>query len=233
MRDNRLLTGTGRRSYLAWANRRRVFFTRHTTEMPCIRPTTAARDFRAQPAYAVVVAALFVAFMASGCRQPRVEAPGNMSTVDSAAPAGATDTVRGILQRVGNDPLSVLILSSSAGDTVFAVRGALLVQLNRAVGLEVMLAGTRSSTRDYSASPRGAMVFQVAQFFVRRADGQIAVDGVLNRRDGKYFLVTTLGERKEVAYLPQELRGQVGSWVFLVGALDKAPSAYGILSERK
>lgn len=201
--------------------------------MTSIRPTPAARDFRARPPHAVVVAAVFVAFMVAGCRQPRVEVPGNTSAGGSAATGSAADTVRGILQRVGNDPLSVLILSSSAGDTVFAVRGALLVQLDRAVGLEVMLAGTRSATRDYSASPRGATVFDVTQFFVRRADGQVAIDGVLDLRDGKYFLVTTLGERKEVPYLPQALRGHVGSWVFLVGALEKAPSAYGILSERK
>lgn len=129
--------------------------------------------------------------------------------------------------------MSVLVLSSPDGHTVFALRGAFLEQLSRAIGLEVMIAGTRSDKRDYSASPRGATVFEVVQFFVRRADGQIAIDGVLNVRDGKYFLVTSSGEHKDVPYLPQELRGHVGSWVFLVGTLEKGPTAYGILSEAK
>lgn len=129
--------------------------------------------------------------------------------------------------------MSVLVLASATENAVFAIRGPLVDQLNRATGLEVMLSGTRSDKRDYSASPRGAIVFDVTQFSVRRADGQVAIDGVLNMRNGKYFLVTTAGEHKDIANLPPELRGHVGGRVFLVGALEKTPSAYGILSERK
>lgn len=182
---------------------------------------------------AVIVTAVGVTALVTGCRRSRAESPGDSAPGASVTPRVVVDTVRGSLQRVGSDPLSVLVLSTSANNAVFAVRGAFLEQLNRAVGLEVMLRGTRSDKRDYTASPRGATVFEVTQFFVRRADGQVAMDGVLTLRDGKYFLVTTNGERKELPFLPQELRGHVGSWVFLVGALDKTPSAYGILSERK
>ena len=228
-----LLTGTRRSSYFAWATCQRDFATPETIEMLSNSPNTSASDFRVRAARAVVVVAVGVSMMATGCRRSRVETPGDSTPGASGVPSVVADTVRGTLQRVGSDPLSVLVLSASADNAVFAVRGAFLEQLNRAVGLEVMIRGTRSDARDYSASPRGATVFEVAQFFVRRADGQVAVDGVLNQSDGKYFLVTTNGERKQVPYLPQELRGRVGSWVFLVGALEKAPSAYGILSERK
>lgn len=204
-----------------------------TIEMRSNRPTTAGSGFRARAVRAVMVTALGVTAVVTGCRRSRAESPADSAPGASETPSVVVDTVRGTLQRVGSDPLSVLVLSTSADKAVFAVRGAFLEQLNRAVGLEVMLRGTRSDARDYTASPRGATVFEVAQFFVRRADGQVAMDGVLTLQDGKYFLVTTSGERTEVPFLPQELRGQVGSWVFLVGALAKTPSAYGILSERK
>ena len=204
-----------------------------TIKMRSNRSTTAAGEFRTRAARGMVVAVIGLLSVAISCRRSRVEAPSDSVPGAGVPPSAASDTVRGTLQRVGSDPLSVLVLTTSADNAVFAVRGAFLEQLNRAVGLEVMLRGTRSAARDYSASPRGAPVFEVAQFAVRRADGQVAVDGVLNLRDGKYFLVTTSGERKDIPFLPQALRGHVGGWVFLVGALEQAPSAYGILSERK
>jgi len=196
------------------------------------RPTTAASDVRVPAIRDLLFTTLAVTVMATGCRRATVDVPANGSAVGSATPAIALDTIRGVIQRVGNDPVSVLVLASNAG-IVHALRGLRLEPLGRAVGLEVMVQGAKSETLDFSASPRGAPVFEVKLFFVRGADGQTATDGVLNERDGKYFLVTSSGERKDVRFLPQELRGRVGSWVFLVGALDKTPSAYGILSEQK
>lgn len=152
--------------------------------------------------------------------------------------AGATgrmlDTARGIVRRVGNDPLSVLVLTSGEGPNaqVLALAGAGLPQLNRATGLEVSVAGVLTDERNVTASPRGAFVFQVRHFFVRAADGQPAVDGVLNYQNGTYFLVAANGVRRDVPNLPNALRSEVGARVFLVGPLDRAPSAFGILADR-
>ena len=173
---------------------------------------------------------------------PTTVSPATSAPNSSASPAPAAvstsgsptaDTARGTIQRVGNDPVSVLVLSSKIENTVFALRGVLAEQLGRAVGLDVMISGTRTEKRDYSASPRGATVFEVAQFFVRSADGEPAIDGVLGFSNGKYFLTTTGGERQEVSSLPQELQQHVGARVFLVGNLDKTPMAYGILGTPK
>ncbi|MEO8000184.1 MAG: hypothetical protein ABI852_22230, partial [Gemmatimonadaceae bacterium] len=134
--------------------------------------------------------------------------------------AGATgrmlDTARGIVRRVGNDPVSVLVLSSGEGAKakVLALAGAQLAQLNRASGLEVSVAGVLTDERSVAASPRGAFVFQVRHFFVRSADGQPAVDGVLNLQNGIYFLVAANGVRRNVPNLPTALREEVGARIF-------------------
>lgn len=170
---------------------------------------------------------VLVATIAGGCK------PSLAASRPSESAVPAPDTVRGTLRRVGNDPVSVLTLSSKSDDAVMAPRGALLDVMGRAVGLEVMLSGKRSDKRDYSASPRGAMVFDVEQFFVRAAEGQSAVDGILGVNNGKYFLTTMGGQKIELTSLPQELRRQVGGRVFLVGDLKSAPTAYGILAPAK
>jgi hypothetical protein len=150
--------------------------------------------------------------------------------------AGATgrmlDTARGIVRRVGNDPVSVLVLASGQGAnaSVLALRGSSLAELKRTTGLEVTVVGVRTDERNLAASPRGAFVFDVRHFFVRAAGGQPAVDGILNFQNGTYFLVTATGVRHDVAHLPAALRSEVGARIFLVGPLDRAPSAFGILS---
>lgn len=144
------------------------------------------------------------------------------------------DTARGIVRRVGNDPVSVLVLSSGTGAnaSVIALAGPSVAQLNRASGLEVTVAGVLTRERNVVASPRGAPVFEVRHFFVRAADGQPAVDGVLNVQNGKFFLVAANGVRHDVPNLPTALRTEVGARIFLVGPLDRAPSAFGILADR-
>ena len=152
--------------------------------------------------------------------------------------AGATgrmlDTARGVIRRVGNDPLSVLVLTSGSGanTSVIALAGPSLQQLERVSGLEVSVAGVLTAERNMTASPRGAPVFEVRHFFVRAADGQPAVDGVLTSQNGAYYLLSANGVRHDVPNLPAALRAQVGARIFLVGPLDRAPSAFGIIAER-
>ncbi|MEO7363188.1 MAG: hypothetical protein ABI120_22840 [Gemmatimonadaceae bacterium] len=144
------------------------------------------------------------------------------------------DTARGVVRRVGNDPLSVLVLTSGTGANtrVWALAGPSLPQLERAAGLEISVAGELTTERNMLASPRGAPVFQVRHFFVRAADGQPAVDGVLNSQNGTFFLIAANGVRHDVPNLPAALRAQIGARIFLVGPLDRAPSGFGVLSER-
>ncbi|MEO7362336.1 MAG: hypothetical protein ABI120_18540 [Gemmatimonadaceae bacterium] len=196
------------------------------------RPRAAASDVRMPATRNWLFTVLAAAVLATGCRRATVDVPAKGSGVASTTQALADDTIRGVIRHVGNDPVSVLVLESRLG-AVHSLRGTLLEALGRADGLEVMVRGTRTDQLDRSASPRGALIFEVKQFFVRGADGQIAIDGILNERDGTYFLISSSGERNAVPFLPQGLRGKVGSWVFLVGPLGQTPNAYGILSERK
>lgn len=143
------------------------------------------------------------------------------------------DTARGIVRRVGSDPTSVLVLTSGTGSSqsVLALSGVALPALQRAEGLEVAVAGVLTNKRNAQASPRGAMIFDVRHFFVRAADGQQAVDGVVTTQDGAYFLVAANGVRHNTPYLPNELRAKPGARVYLVGPLDRTPAGFGILAE--
>lgn len=170
------------------------------------------------------VAAVFV----SACKQ----------RVAQEVPVPATgrmlDTARGVIRRVGNDPVSVLVLTAGSGANanVVALAGPSLPMLERAAGLEVSIAGVLTAERNMMASPRGAPVFEVRHFFVRAADGQPAVDGVLNSQNGEYFVISANGVRHNTPNLPAALRGQIGARIFLVGPLDRAPAAFGILAEK-
>ena len=204
----------------------------HTIEMTWSHLPSAVSDSHVRAMRNLLLAAMCVPGVVTGCRRSTVDVPSKSSRGESATAAVTADTIRGTVRRIGNDPVSVLVLQTMGG-AVHSLRGSMLEPLGRANGLEVMVQGTRSDKLDYSASPRGALVFEVEQFFVRAADGQTATDGILSERDGKFFLVSPSGERKEVLFLPQELRGKVGSRVFLVGPLGKTPNGYGILSDRQ
>jgi len=164
---------------------------------------------------------------------PVTAAPATSMRPSSDAQA---DTLRGTLQRVGNDPVSVLVLmvnaSADANATPYALRGTQRALLERVTGLELVVRGTQTTERDMQAAPRGAAVFRVQEFEVRASEGVAAVDGVVSVQDGAYALVTQSGRRVSTPQLPAELRNQIGARVFLTGALQQPPSAYGIISAR-
>ncbi len=113
----------------------------------------------------------------SGCRRSTVDVPASGSGSAGASPTFVGDTIRGVIRRVGNDPVSVLVLQTRLG-AVYSLRGPLLESLGRADGLEIVAHGTKTDQLDRSASPRGALVIEVKQFLVRRADGQVATYGI-------------------------------------------------------
>jgi hypothetical protein len=155
--------------------------------------------------------------------------PASSASIPAGPPA---DTLRGVIVRVGNDPVSVLVLRL-ADETIYALKTTDVAQLGRVEGLEVMVSGKRLATKNYSASPRGAAEFEMKHFVVRAADGQPATDGVVRVTDGAYALETADGSRKPAPHFPAELRVKAGSRVFLVGPLNQPPVSYGIISQPK
>lgn len=126
----------------------------------------------------------------------------------------------------------VLITRGSGGTQTIALRGPERALLERVTGLEVVVRGTLTTERDVQAAPRGAPIFEVRAFEVRASEGIVAVDGVVNVKDGTYWLLMPTGQRVNTPNLPAELRNQVGARVFVVGPLQQAASAYGVIAPK-
>jgi hypothetical protein len=173
----------------------------------------------------------------TGCR-PRVDndvgAAGDRAATAAAPVAHAlsADTLRGVVIETGPAPGSSIMLRVPAGGPV-VLRGASLPLLHRVVGLEIVAEGRESGERDVAADSRGARVFQVDRFVVRAADGIPAHDGILTAEDGKYSLALHDGRVLRLPNIPAALRTKPGARVFLAGPLERAPAAYGIISESR
>lgn len=130
--------------------------------------------------------------------------------------------------------MSVLVLTNrgTGGTPTIALRGPERALLDRVAGLEIVVRGTLTTERDVQAAPRGAPVFEVRQFEVRASEGVTAIDGIVQAKDGVYSLLTPSGQRVSAPNLPAELRKQVGARVFIVGPLQQAASAYGVIAPK-
>lgn len=160
------------------------------------------------------------------------ESPGSAPVAIADPPTtAARDTVRGIIQVVGNEPASVVVLTTGTAEVgaLVSLAGASLPLLRGLAGLELMVAGRRTARVDYAAAPAGAPVFEVDQFRVRAVDGVAALDGVLERDGDRHYLRMIDGVRRAIAALPTTLAAQVGARIYLAGPLDRSPTAYGVI----
>lgn len=141
------------------------------------------------------------------------------------------DTARGIVRRVGADPLSRLALLPVPPRTVppLALSGAMAAELLAADGLEVMVTGSLTTDISRDVSPGGAHVFAVQRYVVRAADGIEAHDGLLVSQNGRWYLETALDTKVPIVSLPAALASKAGARIFLVGPLSKAPQSFGVL----
>jgi hypothetical protein len=156
---------------------------------------------------------------------------GDSAVAAPGRPPISGDTIRGTIAVISNEPSAEVTLT--VGDTVVVLRGTDLTTLRRATGLDVVVRGRRTSERTFTASPRGSAVFEVTSFSVRSAQGEPAVDGVLDIQQGVFFLTTPEGTRVDVPSLPVPLRGEIGSRIYLVGSLSSGVTAFGVLADRQ
>ena len=123
----------------------------------------------------------------------------------------AADTVRGVLERVGSEPATWLVVRAS--------RDVRLVDgppwLGTLTGTEVMVRG--------APVPDG---FRVDDVRVRAVDGEPAMDGVL-AREGAGWVLTHDGRRLPVR-LPAGLHAREGTRVWFVG---QPPERFGVITE--
>lgn len=153
----------------------------------------------------------------------RAPATADTQKTAAAAPAAATaapagDSLRGILGVRGKDSLPDLILQTAADTLV--LRSADIETLRRVIGFDVVVRGNRAGAS-----------FDVTSFVVRALDGERATDGTLDVDHGVFFVRTADGARVNISTIPSPLRGEIGSRVYLVGPLDRMPSAFGIITE--
>lgn len=144
--------------------------------------------------------------------------------------AAASDTARGVIGVVGNEPTAAITLTPGGATTALVLRAdAWQALLARLVGVELMVAGRATGETSLLASPRGNPVFRVDTFIVRAAHGVPAEDGILRRAGQGFVLDRGAGTALPIGSLPTDLQSAVGARIYLAGPLDRAPVAYGVI----
>jgi hypothetical protein len=187
-------------------------------------PSMCVRVIRCAVSIAVIVTVL------DACTRRALSPKQEVGMTDEIAMA-SPDTARGIVRRVGADPLSRLALLPVPPRAAppLALSGVMDSELQAAEGLEVMVAGRLTTEISREVAPGGARVFTVQRFAVRAADGVEAHDGRLVSLNGRWYLESTPDTRVLIVGLPGALTGQVGARIFLVGPLNKTAQAFGVL----
>jgi hypothetical protein len=129
----------------------------------------------------------------------------------------AADTVRGIVEVAGADPLTSVVLRTPHGDV--RLSGSQAEALRQASGAEVWVAGNRDED--------GSLAIEA--YRVRSVDGVEATDGVLELDGDAAVLVTPTGERVRYAHAPAGLRPLVGQRVWIAGPPGGEPRSWGAL----
>jgi len=144
--------------------------------------------------------------------------------------AAVADTVRGIVEVTGNEPMQTAQLKSLGG-AYYSVIGPVEKELRAAAGLEVTVRGRMRPAMDDPSSPTPRSGIDAVSFVVRAADGVAAHDGLLVKRGDGFGLQTADGIVHPLPALPATLREMLGARIYLVGPLDRAPVGYGVLRE--
>lgn len=171
-------------------------------------------------------AALSVATLGAACARRGSQPADEIVTTanDSMDAPVREDSVRGVVHVVGAEPGYLSLRPGSGG--AMDLMGEDLAALRSADGLEVALFGQFGPPSGVTMSTAG---FVITRFAVRAADGDAAIDGVLERSGEGFVLRLADGARLPLASVPEPLRTATGMRIFWVGPLDSAPRAYGVL----
>ena len=126
--------------------------------------------------------------------------------------------LRGTITVVGNAPVTQVQLRAASGGSRTLI-GPELPSLRRVAGLEVAVRG--------SPSPGGELM--VRDFTVLSADGQPALDGVLEH-DGSTLYLRTARRRVPLGNPPAEFHSLIGARVWLTGSPERGPNTFGVIT---
>jgi len=135
----------------------------------------------------------------------------------SPSESGVTQ-LRGTITVVGNAPVTQVQLRAASGGNR-TLTGPELPSLRRIAGLEVAVSG--------APSPGGELV--VRDFTVLSADGQPALDGVLEH-EGNTLYLRTASRRVPLGNPPADFHSLVGARVWLTGSPERGPNTFGIIT---
>ena len=150
-------------------------------------------------------------------RPPRARPPAPSTPPPSGSTNGVSE-LRGTVTIVGNAPVTQVQLVAAGGGSR-TLTGPELPSLRRVAGLEVALRG--------SAAEGGELL--VRDFTVVSADGQPALDGVLEH-EGSTLYLRTADRRVVLGNPPHDFHGLVGARVWLTGAPERGPHTFGVIT---
>jgi hypothetical protein len=154
-----------------------------------------------------LLAAVGVAGVA--CHQARGAPPGR-------ADAEAVDSIVGTVRVVGVEALPKITLAPDGGGEALTLVGP--AALKRVDGLGVAVIGRLAGTE-----------LRVERFTVVAANGLPATDGRLVADGAVLYLVTVDGQRHPLVRPSPSLWAHAGGRVWVSGALEREPVAYGII----
>ena len=119
---------------------------------------------------------------------------------------------------VGNAPVTQVLLRATGGESR-TLTGPELPSLRRVAGLEVVLRASSSSGGEW----------MVRDFTVVSADGQPALDGVLEH-EGSTLHLRTADRRVPLGNPPHDFHSLIGARVWLTGDPERGPHTFGIIT---
>jgi hypothetical protein len=135
-----------------------------------------------------------------------------------AAPAPATDSIRGVVSVVGTSFEKAVMLAERGTRRRIQVTGPLSSVLGRLSGVDVSVMGTMSGTR-----------LEATSFLVRSVDEQPAIDGTLRTEGGVMYIVLANGTRVRLAAPPPPFAGREGARVWITGDPEKGVQSFGFI----
>lgn len=157
-----------------------------------------------------LLAVLAVVAIASACHR------GSGGAAREAPPVVVADSVQGLVQVVGGEPFTTVVLAPDDRSPAVTLDGP--PSLHHVAGLRVAVVGARVGTR-----------LTVSRFIVVAANGIPATDGTLAASGDALTLVTAEGKRFPLVDPSPALRAAVGHRVWISGPLDHEPIAYGVI----
>jgi hypothetical protein len=132
--------------------------------------------------------------------------------------ASVADTVVGVVNEVGADPMTWMSVQPAAGGASMRLSGTGATVLRGVTGAQVWLSGARQSDG-----------FRVDAFEVRMANGKPVDDGVVSVDGSRVSLRMRSGQQREIPDAPAEMRNLAGARIWVSRPVTNQVPSYGVI----